>query len=82
MSSNLRENQNFGQVTPHSTLKQVSTSSFQENLVPTMKNIPGAIKFNTQSRSSLLIMNMIFEIAYLDPKLKAWADLVSKLQFV
>ena len=38
------------------------------------------MKFGTQSRSSLLITNMIFEIADLDPKLKAWADLVSELQ--
>ena len=38
------------------------------------------MKFDTQSRSSLLIINIIFEIVDLDPKLKAWADLVSKLQ--
>ena len=38
------------------------------------------MKFGTQSRSSSLIINMIFEIADLDPKLKTWADLVSKLQ--
>ena len=36
------------------------------------------MKFDTQSRSSLLIINMIFEIADLNPKLKTWADLVSK----
>ena len=34
---------------------------FQENLVPTMKNNPYAMKFGAQSRSSLLILNMIFE---------------------
>ena len=45
-----------------------------------MKYVPNAMKFGTQSRSSLLIINMIFEIADLDPKLKTWADLVSKLQ--
>ena len=38
------------------------------------------MKFGNQSRSSSLIINTIFEIADLDPKLKAWADLVSKLQ--
>ena len=60
-------------------LKQVSISSFQENLVPKMKNIPNAMKFGTQSRSSSsLIINLIFEMADLDPKLKAWADLISK----
>ena len=45
-----------------------------------MKYIPNALKFDNQSRSSSLIINTIFEIADLDPKLKAWADLVSKLQ--
>ena len=40
-------------------------------MVLKMKYIPNAIKFDTQSRSSLLIINMIFE--YL-------ADLVSKFQ--
>ena len=70
MSSNHQENQNFGQVTPHLSLKQVSISSFQENLVPKIKNIPSAMKFGTQSRSSSLIMNMIFQIAALDPKLE------------
>ena len=44
-----------------------------------MKYIPNAMKFDTQSRSSSLIINMIFEIADLDPNLKTWADLVSKL---
>ena len=34
-----------------------------------MKYIPNAMKFGTQSRSSLLIINMIFEIADLDLKL-------------
>ena len=49
------------------------------------KHIPNATKFGTQSRSSLLIINMIFEIADLDPKLKTWTDLVSNcnvLQFL
>ena len=40
---------------------------------------PSAMKFGTQSRSSLLLKN-IFEIPYFDPKLKTSADLVSKLQ--
>ena len=35
-----------------------------------MKHIPDAMKFGTQSRSSLLIINMIFIIADLDPKFK------------
>ena len=35
-----------------------------------MKHIPDAMKFGTQSRSSLLIINMIFMIADLDPKFK------------
>ena len=47
---------------------------------PKMKYIPNAMKFGNKSRSSLLIINMIFEIVDLDPKLKTWADLVSKLQ--
>ena len=39
------------------------------------------MKFGNQSRSNWLIINMIFEIANLDAKFKAWAaDLVSKLQ--
>ena len=38
------------------------------------------MKFGTQSRSCMLIINMISEIADLDPKLNDWADLVSKLQ--
>ena len=42
-------------------LKQELMLSFQENLVPTMKNNPYAMKFGAQSRSSLLILNMIFE---------------------
>ena len=45
-----------------------------------MKYVPNAMKFGTQSRPSSLIINMIFEISNLDPKLKTWADLVSKLQ--
>ena len=32
------------------------------------------MKFGTQSRSSTLIINMIFETADLDPKLKAWSQ--------
>ena len=59
---------------------QVSILSFHENLVPKMKYIPNTIKFGNQSRSSLLIINLIFEIVDLDPKLNAWADLVSKLR--
>ena len=46
-----------------------------------MKYIPNAMKFGTQSRSSSLIINMIFEIMHLDPKLNTWSDLVSKLQW-
>ena len=46
-----------------------------------MNHIPNAVKLGTQSRSSLLIINMIFEVVDLDPKLKTWADLVSKLQY-
>ena len=42
-----------------------------------MKYFPNAMKFGTQSRSSLLMIFMIFEIPYFDPKLKTWADLVS-----
>ena len=45
-----------------------------------MKYIPNGIQFDTQSRSSSLIMTMIFEIPDLDPKLNTCADLVSKLQ--
>ena len=48
-------------------------------LVPKLKYTPNAMKFGTQSRSSSLIINMILQIADLDPKLKIWADLVSKL---
>ena len=64
----------------HSTLKQVSIPSFHEHLVPKMKYIPNAMKFGTQSKQRSLIINMIFKIADLDPKLKTWADLFSKLQ--
>ena len=46
-----------------------------------MKYISNAMKFDTQTMSILLIKNMIFEIADLDPKLNTWADLVSKLQY-
>ena len=46
-----------------------------------MKYIPNAIKFGIQSRSSWLIINMIFEIAGYDPKLKPWANLVPKLEY-
>ena len=45
-----------------------------------MKYFPNAMKFGNQSKSSSLIINMIFEIADLDPKLKTWTDLVTKLQ--
>ena len=45
-----------------------------------MKYIPNVSKFGTQIRASSLIINMIFEVADLDPKLKTWADLASKLQ--
>ena len=62
------------------TLNQVSIPSFQENLVPKTKYIPNAMKFGNQSRLSSLIINMIFEIEDLDPKLKTWTDLVSKFQ--
>ena len=41
-----------------------------------MKYIPNAMKFGSQSGSGSLIINVIFEIADLDPKLKTWADLV------
>ena len=43
-----------------------------------MKYTFNAMKYGNQSRSSLLIMNT-FEIADLDPELKTWANLVSKL---
>ena len=45
-----------------------------------MKYIPNAMKFGIQSKSSLLIINMIFEIMDLDPKLNTQTDLVLKLQ--
>ena len=45
-----------------------------------MKYTHNAMKFGTQSRSSLLIINMIFETGYLDQNSKTWEDLVSKLQ--
>ena len=44
-----------------------------------MKYTPNAMKFENQSGSSSLIINMIFEIEDRDPKLKTLADLVSKL---
>ena len=47
-------------------MKQVSIPSFQENLVPNMKYLPDAMKFGNKSKSSSLIINMIF--ADLDPK--------------
>ena len=47
-----------------------------------MKNITNALKFGTESRSRLLITNIIFEIAGLDPNLETWADLVSKLECI
>ena len=39
-----------------------------------MKYIPDAMKFGTQSRSSSLIINMIFKIVGLDLKLKTWSQ--------
>ena len=45
-----------------------------------MKYIPNTMKFGAKIRSSLLIINTIFEIVDLDRKLNTWADLVSKLQ--
>ena len=45
-----------------------------------MKYTHNAMKFGTQSRSSLLNINMIFETGYLDQNSKTWEDLVSKLQ--
>ena len=38
------------------------------------------MKIGNQNRSSLLIINVIFEIVDFDPKLKPWTDVVSKLQ--
>ena len=38
------------------------------------------MKFSTQSRSSLLIINMIFEVADLDPKLKTLADCLKMVE--
>ena len=38
------------------------------------------MKCGTQSRSNSLIINMIFEIANLEPKLKTSGDLISQLQ--
>ena len=45
-----------------------------------MKYIPNAITFGNQSRSSSLIINIIFGIASLDPKSKTWTDVVSRSQ--
>ena len=39
-----------------------------------MKYVSNAMKFGTQSRSRFLIINMIFEIAHLQPKLKTWSQ--------
>ena len=44
-----------------------------------MKDVPKAMKFGTQWRSSSLIIN-IFEITDLDQKLKTQVDFASKLQ--
>ena len=63
----------------HLTLKQVSISSFQENLVPKMKNILNAMKFSNWNSSSSLVINMIFETADLGLRVKAWTSLNSKL---
>ena len=70
-------NANF-QSSKTSIIKTSINPSFQEKLVPKIKYIPNAMKFHNQSSSSSLIINMIFEIADLDPKLKPGAD--SKLQ--
>ena len=59
---------------------QISVLSFQKNLVPKTEFIPNAMKFGNQSRSRSLIINMIFEIVDLDPELKTWVNLISKLQ--
>ena len=40
-----------------------------------MKCIPNAMKSDDQGKSSSLILSIIFEIADLDPKLKAWVEL-------
>ena len=64
--------------------KQVSVPSFQKDLVPKMEYIPNAMKLGTQSKSSLLIINIIFEIADLDPKLKLgqiWSQNCNVLNF-
>ena len=53
------------------TLNQVSIPSFQENLVLKIKYITNALKFGTQSRSSLLILNMIFENCGSWPEIKS-----------
>ena len=49
-----------------------------------MKYVPNAMKCDTQSRSSSLIINMIFEIADLDPKLigQIWSQNCDVLQFL
>ena len=62
-------------------LKQVLIPTFYENLVPEMECISNAMKFGNQSRSSSLIINMIFQIADLGPKIKTWANLVPKLKY-
>ena len=46
------------------TLKQLSVSSFQENLLPKRKYVPVAIKLGTQSRWSSLIINMIWQATF------------------
>ena len=51
---------------------------FQENLVPKW-NIFSKL-WNLTTEQVKLIINMVFEVADLDPKLKSWAYLVSKLQ--
>ena len=40
-----------------------------------MKYNTNAMKFGSQSKSSSLIIIMIFDIADLDPKLNSWEDL-------
>ena len=59
-SSNHQKKSKLWSSNTHSTLKQLSTRSFRENLVAKMKYIPNALKFGSPSRSGLLILNMIF----------------------
>ena len=45
-----------------------------------MKYIPNAMKSDDQGKSSSLILSIIFEIADLDPKLKAWVELKTAIR--